>query len=390
MEKIAIVGTGQVPAERETERTLQSQAVDTAQQAIDDAGISKEDIDVVFVANCFADPRFNTDLAFSWLVEELGLSGNVKLSMLTHSGGTSGENMLKLAEGLINSGVAETILCVHSEKFSLMTPSEKVAAFAHFGISDAWEGFTGIVYNTLPSLFAQRYMYETGTTPEQLASVCVSCRKWAQLNPNAAFRKPLTVKDVLDSRVITTPYHMYECNVLVDSSSSFIVTSASKAKKLVKNAAYVLGHSSIVTHYSLAQGGDITRFGYKKAGQEAFRKAGVRLEDIDLANIRSCYPAEVLIVLEELGFCERGKAGAFVESGATAPGGSLPVATDGGALSRGHTGSGVGIDMIVEAAVQLMGEAGERQLKDCKFAVVTGLGGAYMDSSVLIFGKEIP
>jgi acetyl-CoA C-acetyltransferase len=390
MEKIAIIGTGQVPAERRTKRTLQSQAIDTAQQAISDAGIKKEEIDAVFLAHCFADPRFNSDLVFSWIIEELGLSNKVKFNVNIHSGGSTGENMLKMAEGLINSGTAETILCIHSEKFSLMTISEQIEAFASFGISAEWESYSGMVYNTIAGLMAERFMYETGTTPEQIASVCVSLRKWAQMNPNALYRKPLAKEDVLNSKMIATPLHMYECNVLCDGSSSFIVTSAEKAKKRAEKPVYLLSHASTVTHYSLAQSLDITRFSYNKAGKEAFEKIGIELKDIDLASVRACYPHDALIVLEGIGFCERGKAGSFVEQGETQPGGSLPLGTDGGALSRGHTGSGVGIDQIVETYVQLSGKAGERQVENCRFAVLSGLGGTYMDSHVMIFGREIP
>jgi acetyl-CoA C-acetyltransferase len=235
----------------------------------------------------------------------------------------------------------------------------------------------------------QRYMYETGTTIEEVASVIVSLRKWAALNPNALLRRPLTVEEVLKAKMVAYPLTSRMCNIVADSAHAYIVTSAKKAEKTVKTPVYLLGIGGVVTHFSFMKV-DITRFGWKKASEEAFKQAGIKCEDVDLVELYDSYPVMPLIQLEELGFCERGKAGKFVYEGHTWPGGSFPMTTDGGSLCRGHCGAGCGGAHIVETAKQLMGKAGERQVKNAKIAVATNVGGQYMDAQVMVFGSEIP
>ncbi|MGB9846936.1 MAG: thiolase family protein, partial [Desulfotomaculales bacterium] len=165
---------------------------------------------------------------------------------------------------------------------------------------------------------------------------------------------------------------------------------AERAKELTDRPVYLLGEGSRVTHFALSQEPDMTRFAWAEAAEEAYRKAGLSPEDIDVAEIYDSYPVFQLIGLEELGFCRRGEAGAFVYEGNTWPGGKLPMTTNGGMLSQGHTGAGGGVALMVEAARQLMGKAGERQVRGARFAVVTATGGTYMDSYVTILGTEIP
>jgi acetyl-CoA acetyltransferase len=233
-------------------------------------------------------------------------------------------------------------------------------------------------------------MYETRTTAEQLAAVCVSNRKWAELNPHAMFRKPLTIEEVLESKMLSTPLHAKESNMLADGGAAFVITSAERAKDLCDRPAYLLGDGSRVTHFALSQEPDLTRFGYSEAAAEAFTEAELSPADIDLAEIYDSYPVFQLIALEELGFCERGSAGRFVMAGKTWPGGELPMTTNGGMLSQGHTGAGGGIAILVEAARQLMGKAGDRQVEGARFAVETATGGTYVDAHVTLLGNEIP
>jgi acetyl-CoA C-acetyltransferase len=248
----------------------------------------------------------------------------------------------------------------------------------------------GMHYSAVAGLITQRYMFETGTTPEQLAAVCVSNRKWAELNPHAMFRKPLSIQNVLDSKILSTPLHAFESNMLADGGASFVVTSAERARDLTDKPVYLLGEGSRVTHFALSQEPDLTRLGYAPAAADAYQMAGLAPGDIDLAEIYDSYPVFQLIALEELGLCERGQAGGFVLKGFTWPGGELPMTTNGGMLSQGHTGAGGGIAILVEAARQLMGKAGERQVPGARFAIDTATGGTYVDAHVTILGNAIP
>jgi acetyl-CoA C-acetyltransferase len=178
--------------------------------------------------------------------------------------------------------------------------------------------------------------------------------------------------------------------MLFDGGSAFLLTSAERAKDMTKKPVYVLGDGSRVTHFVFSQEPDITRYGWAGAAKDAFREAGLTAKDIDVAEIYDSYPIYQMITFEELGFCKRGEAGEIFLRGETWPGGRIPTTTNGGMLSQGHTGAGGGVALVVEAARQLMGKAGERQVPNAKFAVETGTGGTYMDAQVTVLGTEIP
>lgn len=386
--KAAIVGIGEIPTGRYPDRTPLGQAVDVCVQAILDSGLDKSEIDYLMPTSHFSDPRFNTDQIFSVMVEEIGLSKTCKGNVQVCAGGASSSMQLKTAVSLIASGMANAVLCFHTEKLGTGLSGDGVIDFfATTGISSEWETPYGMHFSPVAAMIMRRYMHETNTTPEELASVCVSNRKWAQLNPNAMFKKDLTVEDVMNSKMISSPLHMYESNVLADGAAAFLVVSEELAKKC-KTPVYILGEGGVVTHYSLSQEGDLTRFGYKEAADKAFEEAGISREDIGVCAIYDSYGIFQIIALEEMGFCKRGEAGKFFMAGEAAPGGKLPVTTNGGMLSQGHTGAGGGHAVLVEACRQLMGKAGERQVPNVNYVCETGTGGTYMDVHVTILGKE--
>jgi acetyl-CoA C-acetyltransferase len=387
--KIAIVGIGEIPTGRYPERSAIQCAIEAARLAIQDSGLSKDRIDALIPTGALCDPQFNTDLVTGRVWEELGLS--VRNNVQMFAGGATSAIMLKVAAGLIATGAAEAILFLHADKLGTdVDPQAGIDLFATAGISKEWEMPYGLHYSAVAGLITQRYMHETGTTPEQLAAACVSNRKWAELNPNAMFRKPLTIEEVLASKMLSTPLHAKESNMLADGGSAFIVTSAERARDLTQRPIFVLGEGSRVTHYALSQEPDLARFGWAAAAKEAFEAADLSPADMDLAEIYDSYPVFQLMALEELGLCRRGEAGALVMAGNTWPGGKLPMTTNGGMLSQGHTGAGGGIAILVEAARQLMNKAGERQVPGARFAVETATGGTYVDAHVTILGTEVP
>ncbi len=387
---VAVVGIGEVPTGKFPERPCLQNALEACRESILDAGINKNEIDVIIPTGTFFDRRYNTDMIFSKLVEELGLLNVVKDNFQVFAGGSSSSSMLKTACGLISSGLAKTILCVQSDKVGSAPMQEMINLFATFGIPDEWEAPYGLFMAATGSLFATRYMHETGTTPEQLASVVVSMRKWAALNPLAMLRRELTIEEILDSKMVATPSTVKEGNVLADGGSAFIVTSAERACDLPNPPVYPLGFGSRVCHYAISQDKDLTRLGFREAAREAYDMAGIGPKDIDIAELYDGYPIFPLIALEGLGICERGQAGAFVHEGNTWPGGKMPMTTNGGMIGQGHTAAGGGVAVMVESIRQLMGKAGERQVKDAKIAVESSLGGTFMDSHVVILGKDVP
>jgi len=389
--KAAIVGIGEVPTGRFPDRAAIVCAIDSCRQAILDAGIKKDDIDYVIPTGSLYSSPYNTEMCTSRIVEELGLARKSTANFQVFSGGSSTSNILRTATGLIELGLAKYILCVHSDKLATgITAQGGIDLFSTAGISAEWEVPFGMHYSAIAALNMQRFMYETGTTAEQLASVCVSNRKWAELNPNAMHRKPLSIEEVLASKMLSEPLHAKESNMLADGGSAFIITSTERARDLTDTPVYLLGEGSLVTHHVFSQDTDLTRLGFVEAAEAAYHQAGLTPQDMDIAELYDSYAVYQLIALEALGLCQRGESGAFVKAGNTWPGGKLPMTTNGGMLSQGHTGAGGSFAILVETIRQLMGKAGQRQIRGAKFAIETSTGGTYMDSHVAIFGNVIP
>jgi len=386
----AIVGIGEVPTGRFPERTAIEGALQAAQQAIADAGLRRSDIDYVMPTGTLFSFQFGNELATARLVEELGLP-HVSSNCQVFSGGSSSTNALRVASALVETGRARCVLFVHTDKLGTgVTAQGGIDLFSTAGISAEWEVPFGQHYSTVAALATTRYQHETGCTDEELSAVCVSNRKWAELNPHAFFRTPLTIAEVMQSKMLSTPLRAKQSNMLFDGAGAFVVTAAERARDLVQRPAYVLGEGGAVTHFVYSQEPDLTRFGWAAAAREAFAEAGLAPADIDVAEIYDSYPIYQLIAFEELGLCGRGEAGGLFLRGETWPGGRIPCTTDGGMLSKGHIGAGGSVSLLIEAARQLMGKAGARQVPGARFAVETATGGTYFDAQVTILGTEIP
>ena len=388
--QFAFIGTGEVPCGRYPERSPLEIASRVAKLAIEDAGIKKTDIDAVLSALAIMDNDYNTELFFGRLPEAFGMRKNTKVTAVSVSGGGSSHALIQTAAGLLTTGEAEIVLVVHAQRFTAYTPMEQAEFFAKAGADPEWEIPFGIGFNSLAAMVTQRYMYEAGTTLEEVASVCVSARKWAMLQENAMFKKDLTIAEVLNSKIVSTPLTAFMCNVLADGGSAFIMTTAERAKKLVKKPVYILGEASGFSHRNMTVCRDYTRFDWGDVAGKAYHEAGLGPKDMDIAEIYGAYPVMALIFLEQMGFCKRGEAGRFVLGGNTWPGRKLPMSTNGEAMSFGHTGTGVGVAILVESIRQLQGKAGKAQVPGARFLIENCGGGAFMDAHFTVFGNEIP
>lgn len=386
--RAAAVGIGEVPSGRFPERSEIEAAILACRQAILDAGMSPRDIDVVMPVGALASRHFNVDLVFSRLCEELGMLRSARMNVQVMSGGATSASMLAVAEGLVASGLARNVLCVHSDAVGSLPKQAGIDLFSTTGVSEEWEAPYGHNMNAVGALASNRYMHETGTTDEEMAALCVSLRKWAELNPHAMFRTPLTIAEVMASKMVATPLRAKHCNMLADGAAAFIVARAEDASHITSTPVYVRGHGSLVTHYTTSQDTDLARLGYEEAAAQAYAKAGIGPRDIQIAELYDAYPVFAMIALDGLKLCRGERAGAFVAAGETAPGGSLPMTTNGGMLSQGHTAVGGGIAVLVEAFRQLMGKAGARQVPNLVNAVETASGGTWMDSHVTVLSKE--
>jgi acetyl-CoA acetyltransferase len=237
------------------------------------------------------------------------------------------------------------------------------------------------------ALAATRHMHEFGTTAEQLAEVAVATRRWASLNPRAFMRDPITVDDVLGSRWIAEPLHLLDCCLVTDGGGAVVIVSRERARDLPRPPVWILGHGESHTHLGIASMPDLTTTPALHSGAAAFGMAGLAPADVDVAELYDSFTITVLLTLEALGFCGRGESGAFVSGQRTAPGGDFPLNTNGGGLSYCHPGM-YGIFTLIEAARQLRGECGDRQVEGARVAVANGTGGVLSSAATVVLGRE--
>lgn len=237
------------------------------------------------------------------------------------------------------------------------------------------------------ALAASRHMHQYGTTREQLAAVAVSARQWAQKNPEAFMRGDLSLDDVLSARMVADPLTVRDCCLVTDGAAAIVMTRADRAPDHHHHPVYVLGAASAITHASISAMPDLTVTGAVESGARAFAQAGYGPRDMDVVELYDAFTINTILFLEDLGFCPKGEGGRFVEGGHVAPGGELPVNTNGGGLSCAHPGM-YGLFTVVEAAQQLMGLAGERQVLGAKLALAHGNGGVLSSQATAIFGTR--
>jgi acetyl-CoA acetyltransferase len=235
------------------------------------------------------------------------------------------------------------------------------------------------------ALAASRHMHQYGTTREQMAAVAVAARQWALMNPKAWEKKPLTVEEVLNARMISYPFTVRDICLVTDGGGAIIMTTPARAKSLKKPPIYVLGQGEYISHANISSMPDLTVTGALPSGKQAYAMAGLSAKSIDVVELYDAFTINTILFLEDLGFCPKGEGGRFVEGGTIAPDGKLPVNTNGGGLSYCHPGM-YGLFLLIEAVRQLRGECGDRQVKDAETAIAHGNGGVLSSQSTVILG----
>ena len=369
----AIVGVYEHPtryAPDKSELQIQGESV---VKALEDAGLSKGDVDGLFTSSMSVR---NSGLN---LADYLDL--NPRYVDNTSVGGASFEFHLSHALSSIAAGrmsCAVITYCTLARSGGVAVGTGGVARLGHPRLDpspDSFEELYGVTTVGLYAMVAQRHMHQYGTTSEQLAEVSVAVRKHASMNPQAMFRNPITVEDVVSSRMISSPLHILDCCVITDGGGAVVVASPEVARACRRPPVWVLGAAEGVAHQGAGKR-DLAYMAASQTGRPAFAMAGVTHDDVDMCMIYDSFTITVLTTLEDLGFCKKGEGGDFVSGGRLQLGGDLPINTDGGGLSSNHPGMR-GIFLLMEATRQLRGEfqGTPRQVPDCKVALCHGTGG---------------
>ena len=357
-----------------------------AQRALGDAGVAKADVDG------YVSTAMGGDDGTVGMAEYLGIDHRYIDSTMT--GGSSFEFHVQHAAAALREGLCDTILITYGSDFlSRMGRTLGTGGFGrggrHIGGPPQFEAPYGNTLVGAYAMAARRHMHEYGTTSEQLAEIAVGVREFAGLNPNAMYRDPITVADVVGSRLVADPLHKLDCCVISDGGGAVVMTTAERARDLPQPPVYVLGAAGGQSHWNISQMPDFTTTAAARCGPEAFARAGITPEDVDTIQFYDSFTITVLLLLEGLGFCKQGEGGPFVAEGHLRRGGKLPLNTDGGGLSSCHSGMR-GIFLLIEAARQLRGQGGESQVPDCKVAVACGSGGWLSCIGTVVLGREHP
>jgi acetyl-CoA acetyltransferase len=383
-DRFAIAGIGITPTSRSHAPGMSAMMLEAwaARIAIADAGLTRTDIDGA-VHTMMGSPHPPAQWRDAY-TRTLGLKPNFYLTV--SRGGQAAHNGILLATQALALGLAEYVIVscgLAGWSTSHQTAARSVPGAGTIGLSFAGIkqfGLGNVGFDGAPAgaaihgMMATRHMHEYGTTVEQLASVSIGRRKWAQLNPDARFYgRPADLGDYLAEPWVARPLRRMDCCVQSDLGAALVLTTSERAKSLRNPPVYIKGIG--LGDHARAGWWDKTNYTTVDAAfaaDHAFRLAGVTLDDIDVAELYDCFSTEVLIYMEDYGWCAKGEGGAFVASGATDPGGSIPVNTHGGLLSGMYLFDYPG---VVEAVCQLRGHGGARQVAGAQIALTNGHGG---------------
>ena len=381
----AIVGLGLTEMGKVYGRTAVDFAAEAIGLALDDAGLSRRELDGLLVN---ANARFD-DIG-PRVQMALGLEDLTLVNVMNSFGSTAGM-MLEYASYAVATKRATAVACVFADAPLQPSVSSSAAyggnrtrgAVGMAGLRTAYGVFGA---NPMYALGARRHMHEYGTTQDQLGAIAVGQRAWALKNPRAQMTKPMTIEDYHASRWIVEPFHLFDCGLVSNGAVAVIVTSADRAADLAQPPVYLRGFGQAGPGDNQHAGRDpLLGTGADVAGPQALRQAGITLADVDLLQLYDCYTYTVLVTLEDYGFCGKGEGGPFVEDGKLAPGGSLPTNTGGGQLSGYYMW---GMTPVSEAVIQLRGQGGDRQVEKADHALVSGNGGVLNYHSTTIMSRH--
>lgn len=393
MKRAAIVGMGLITGQQPG-RTVRILEAEAARLAIEDAGLDRAQVNGAIQLRRTGGGGERAVLTDAF-PRVLGLPANFYYTI--GRGGCLAGLGIASALSFLDLGIADYVVlagAVDDHSRTRHTKAEGLVGMQHMAKEGYWgRPFGDVRAPSHHSFFAARHMHEYGTTSRQLGSISVQQREWAQGNERAHFYgRPITIEDHQSSPLVVEPYHLLDICLVSDGAVAVVMTAEDRARDAARPPIWVLGvgfGEAMAELWWKKQ--NYTRLPVETAKRQAFGQAGLRLEDVDCAQLYDCFTAEVLFQLEDYGWCAKGEGGPFVEAGSIGPGGAIPVNTGGGLLSSYHFGDLTGLS---EAVIQLRGEGGWRQVPGCEAALVTGHGGELISPgmcsihSTLLLGRE--
>ena len=379
----AIIGAFDTAVGKIPDRSATALCVEAALGAVRDAGLTLREIDGLVTCNSMAQPYMYHAEA---IAEYLGMKP--RYCATAAAGGGATFTVLYQAALAIDAGMCDTVVIAMAD--SLRTGLSREAAMIMQSSSGhpQYETPYGATVPGYYALIAQAYLHAYQAKPEHFAAVAVSGRRHACQNPHAEMQKPISIEDVLASRLIADPLRLLDCSLVSDGGSAVVLTRADRARHAAHRPVYLLGAGEGRGHEHISQAASLVHSPARESGQRAFAMAGLAPADVDFAQVYDCFTPVVLIEMEDLGLCAEGEAGDFFLRGDGAPGGRLPINTHGGLLSHAHPGNPGSLFALTESVRQLRGGEGARQVPNARVGLVHAQGGILSSHCTVVLGTE--
>ncbi|MBW1806618.1 MAG: thiolase domain-containing protein [Deltaproteobacteria bacterium] len=384
MGRVGIVGIGHGRFGRRSDASVQELAFDAFRDAMADAGLAREVLDASVIG---AVPEYHKQRSLAGVIQEyLGL--NLKPTWLTEAACASGSAAIRTAWMAIQSGLHQVVAVVGCQKMTELSTPEILALMGRVG-EVQWESIFGTTFPGYYAMLARAHMHEYGTTKEQLASVAVKNHFYGAMNKHAMFQKEITIQKALSSAPVASPFQVFDCCANADGAACVIMAAEDRAKQISDKVVWLDGLGSATTTMSVIRRPTLTSLpSAVEASRQAYKMAGVGPDDIKVADVHDCFTIAEILAYEDLGFCEKGQGGKFIEEKQSYIGGKHPVNVDGGLKAKGHPIGTTGVSMTVEIVKQLRGEADKRQVPEADVGLTHNVGGNGQYCFVHVFKRE--
>jgi acetyl-CoA C-acetyltransferase len=385
MRPVAVVGLGKTPFGVFPDADLRSLAVDAVTMCLKDGHLASSQVEAFYLGN-FAGPSFagQNHLA-PYIAGAAGIKG-VPCTRFEAACASSGSAFFH-AVSAVGAGLYDVVLAAGVEKMTSQSTAKVTEILASAGDLSG-EIKAGATFPALFAMIARRHMYEFGTTREHLAAVAVKNHANGARNPFAHMRKTITLEQALAGKMIADPLTLYDCSLVSDGAAAVAIVPLERAAEFSDKPVRILGIAQTSDQVALDQKDTITTFcAVRMAAEKAYRQAGIKAADVQFAEVHDCFTIAEIIATEDLGFVRKGEGGPYAASGATSLGGARPVNTSGGLKAKGHPVGATGVAQICDVALQIRGDAGERQVARNEVGLAQNLGGSGATAVVTILGK---
>jgi len=384
MGRVGVIGIGHGRFGRRSDATVQELAFEAFRAAMEDAGIDRQMIDASVIG---AVPEYHKQRSVAGVVQEY-LDLNPKPTWLTEVACASGSAAIRTAWMAIQSGLHRVVAVIGCQKMTELSTAEILALMGRVG-EVQWESVFGTTFPSYYAMFANRHMHEFGTTREQLLQVAIKNHHYGAMNPNALFRKEITMEKALASEPVASPFCVYDCCANADGAACVILADEERAAAHGDRVVWLDGVGSASSSMSVLRRPHLVGLpSAQDAAHQAYEMAGVGAADVDVAEVHDCFTIAEIMAYEDLGFCARGEGGPFIEEKRSYVGGDVAVNVDGGLKAKGHPIGATGVSMAYEIVTQLRGDAGDRQVPDAAVGLTHNVGGIGQYTFVNLFRRD--